>query len=350
MTENALVDETAFTEQSLYLMLMYAWRLWPGGHAVSAGNYQTNSPTDLIAKLLSDSVQKAYSSGLQRDYVSVTEETLLPSGRILISETLKNRSQRRAELFVERDTFSVNCVANKILREAVKNLLSLPLKNETRLGLNNSLNKLSKVADEEIDQRVIRAEIFKSRRRDYRIGLSIALTLKQSKALAPLEQSDLTGSKPVFSDESLFRSLFEEFLREFYRHHLNDRFVGGRRYRWNEEDSEFFPVMRTDINIESENSVLVIDAKCTPKVVTQRKGFSKQTLNSDHLYQIFTYMSHCQAENPNKCVKGLLIYPLYSSSIDETGKTPAGSLRAKTINFKRNWEEICDELLELAFE
>ena len=344
------IEETAFNEQSLYFMLMYAWRMWPGGAIAPAVTSNLKTPSDLLAKLLTDALKRACSAGLQRDYISIQEETVLPTGRILLQKTLKNRSQRRLALFVERDTFSVNCLANRAIREAIKVLLSFPHQAENRVALEDSLSRLSGVDDAVIDQRDIQAELFKARRRDYRISLSIALTLKRSEVLAPSNAGELAAIKPLISDETMLRSLFETFLREFYRHHLSDRYVGGRRYSWGNQGADIFPVMQTDTNIESDKSVLVIDAKCTPKVVSKRKDFTKLTLNSSHLYQMFSYMSHCGASNPNKSVRGMLIYPKYAFSVDETSETPAGPLRVKTIDFHRGWDEISDDLLQIVFD
>ena len=94
----------------------------------------------------------------------------------------------------------------------------------------------------------------------------------------------------------------------------------------------------------------MIDAKCTPKVASKRGGFSKSTLNSGHLYQKCSYMSHAKAKSSSKSVSGILIYPQYSLSLDEVTKTPVGPLRVKTINFHRTWEDISDELLQIALD
>lgn len=343
------IEETAFNQQSLYFMLIYAWRLWAGGNVAPAGATDLKSPSDLLAKLLIDAVTGALSSGLHRDYISVQEETLLPSGRILLQETINNRSRRRAKLFVQRDTFSSNCLPNIILKEAIKAMLFLPLKNENKETLLDLLGRLSKVDDRIVGQREIKAELYKSRRRDYRVALSIALTIKKSAVVAPSYSSEISVLAPEISDETMLRTLFETFLREFYRYHLSDRFVGGRRYSWSDQSTDIFPIMQTDTNIESEDRILVIDAKCTPKVVSKRGDFSKSTLNSGHLYQMLSYMSHAKAKNSSKSVSGVLIYPRYSLSVDEVTNTPVGPLRVKTIDFHRGWDDISDELLQIAF-
>jgi len=347
MIESPKTSGTAFTQESLYFMLMYAWRMWPGGHISPATKSTIDAPSDLMAKLLSHSINKAYASGLQRSYITIQEETLLPSGRILMQETIRNRSQRRQLLHVERDTFSVNCVPNKILRHAARGLLTLTLDQETRVELSEAIKKLAGVSDIDISEREILAEMDRTRRLEYRIGLSIALTMKQASVLGSNGTNRLTGQAPHIGDEMWFRSLFESFLREFYRHNLRSPSVRGRRYLWSPNDADLFPIMQTDINIETEHSILVIDAKCTPRVASKRQDFNKQTLNSGHLYQVFSYMSHCREINPGKKISGALIYPLYDTPIDSVTQTPSGLLRVKTIDFKRDWTDISDELLDI---
>ena len=118
---------------------------------------------------------------------------------------------------------------------------------------------------------------------------------------------------------------------------------------WGESNEAVFPVMRTDINIETKDSILVIDAKCTPKVAAERQDYGKLTLSSGHLYQLFTYMHHCGEANPEKKVRGALVYPLYKIDVDSIVETSAGSLRVKTVDFKQEWEKVRQDLLELAF-
>lgn len=348
MIESLKTTGTAFTQESLYFMLMYAWRMWPGGHVTPATKATIDAPSDLMAKLLSNAINKAHASGLQRSYITIHEETLLPSGRILMQETIRNRSQRRQLIHVERDSFSANCMPNKILRDAAQGLLTLKLNRETKIELTDALKKLTGVSDTDISEREILTEMDRTRRLEYRIGLSIALTMKQASILGATGTKPLAGQAPHIGDERWFRSLFESFLREFYRHNLRSSFVGGRRYLWSLSDTDLFPIMQTDINIETEHSILVIDAKCTAKVVSKRQDFNKETLNSDHLYQVFSYMSHCSEINPDKKISGALIYPLYETPIDAVTQTPSGPLRVKTIDFKREWTDISEELLDVA--
>lgn len=348
MTEIRKSSGSAFTQESLYFMLMYAWRMWPGGHVTPAEKIISDMPSDLISVLLSNSINKAHASGFQRSYISIQEDTLLPNGRILMRETIRNRSQCRQSLHVERDTFSLDCMPNQILRDAVKSLLDIRINREAKAMLTDALEKLSGVSDIDIGEREILTELSRTRRLEYRLGISIALTIKQAGILGLNNTDRLTGQLPLIDDESWFRSVFESFLREFYRHNLCGPSVKGRRYHWSINKNELFPVMQTDINIETENSILVIDAKCTPKVVTKRQDFNKQTLNSGHLYQIFSYMSHCSEANLEKKISGALIYPLYDTPIDSVTQTCHGSLRVKTVDFKREWGDISDDLLDLA--
>jgi 5-methylcytosine-specific restriction enzyme subunit McrC len=348
MTASSVKSFSAFSSESMFFMLMYAWRLWPGGHTSRGKSSDTSTPPELLAKLLSDAIARAIKAGLQRSYISIKEETNLPSGRILIQETIRNRSKRRQTIHVERDTFSEDCTPNQILKEAGKSLLTLCADKNVKQELGKSLNKFSNISDTDWNERVILTELNQARRAEYRLGLSVALTLKQSKILSPAKPADIAIIYPDLSDEQFFRVLFESFLREFYRYNLSDSFVGGRRYFWSDDQSGKFPIMQTDINIESDTSILVIDAKCTPKVSSTRGTFEKNTLNSGHLYQLFSYMSHCKVLNPTKRIEGVLIYPLYDNYVNSSAITPSGSLRVITVDFKQEWNEISRDLLAIA--
>lgn len=51
---------------------------------------------------------------------------------------------------------------------------------------------------------------------------------------------------------------------------------------------DMLPIMQSDIMLEKDDKVLIIDAKYYAHSTQQQ--FDKHTLNSNNLYQIFTYV------------------------------------------------------------
>lgn len=330
------------------MMLMYAWRLWPSVGLARGSSRRVGAPLDLLANLLAEAIIKAEKSGLQRQYLPVTELTHTPRGQIQFQQTVRLRAQRDTSLAVATDEFSTNCLANRALAAAARGLLTVELSKDVRDALSVAQTKLSLVPDENAAARDILNELREARRLEYRVGLSIAYMLIQGQVFSSADSGAISFRKPVADDEHLFRNIYESFLREFFRFHRRDAFVGGRHYQWSTEPKSFVPLMKTDINIETDSSVLVIDAKCTPHSVLRRGDFSTDSLNSSHLYQLFSYMVHAGSVNPGKSILGALIYPEYEREVNESIETEFGAIRVKTVNFRQDWTAVSRELLELA--
>ena len=347
MTKN-VQSASAFSSDSLQMMLMYAWRLWPSAGLPRGSSKRVGAPLDLLANLLAEAIIKAEKSGLQRKYLPETEITHAPRGRIQFQQTVLLRAQRDTRLAVETDEFSTDCLANQALAAAARGLLACDLSKDVREILSVAEAKLSFIPETKVTSRNILNELREARRLEYRMGLSIAHMLIHGQVFSPAETGIVSFREPVTDDEHLFRNVYESFLREFFRFHRRDAFVGGRHYQWSSEPRSLVPLMRTDINIEAESSVLVIDAKCTPRSILRRGDFATQSLNSGHLYQLFTYMFHAKNLNPDKSIRGALVYPQYEHEVDEVIGTEVGSIRVKTVNFRQDWGVVSQELLELA--
>lgn len=341
--------KTAFSLESLQYMMMYAWSLWPSGSRIFVGGArEVDAPLDRLALILGDSILKAEKSGLYREYVAVKEDTLVPRGRFLISKTIQLRAKHQQTISVETDEFSVDCLVNRAVKEALLTLLTAGLSAEAKEALSLAKTALSNVSDVSLTSRELNTALSTVRRGEYRLALSIAVLLKESRLFSNHKNQQYYFETTEIDDDALFRRLYEKFLREFYRFNLKGVSVGGRQYRWSANDAEYIPIMQTDINIENKSEVIVIDAKCTPKVITKRTGYGERfTLNSNHLYQMFSYMAHASYANPGKQTTGVLLYPEYENEIDEVMQTSGGSLRVKTINFLDDWETVSAQLLDL---
>ena len=341
--------QSAFNLESIYNMFLYAWKLWPSSADGYSSSRELNDPLDLVGRLLSQSVIKASKAGFHRDYISINELTQVPRGRILFNESLKLRAMNDTRVYVETDEFTVDCIHNQILAWAVVAMLKVPkLDHSVRADLLIARDLLHVVTESQPTLRQMNAALSVARRREYKFGISMAILLLQSEIFSSGGSDKYSVSIPEADDEHLFRRLYEEFLREFFRYHCPDKKVTSRIYKWSDNSLNRFPRMITDINIEDEGHIAVLDAKCTPRVLLHRDEFSSSTLNSGHLYQIFSYMAHAATQNPQKKISGLLVYPQYEYAVDENIMTIHGNLRVKTIDFKTEWQAIFFELKELA--
>lgn len=337
-----MLTPSAFSNESLQYMMMYAWELWPQSKAIESGESKSASaPLDRLGLVLADCIRKAEKSGLHRDYFSLNETTYLPRGKLELSQTIRLRANQNRRVSVYCDEYLTDCIENVALAQAVDQILKVPLDKTTQTRLLLARSRLDHIpVRSKLTEREISGAAASARRHEYKLGLSIALMLKKSN-LFNEKAGALLHSKAEISDDALFRRLYEKFLRQYYKFKFPQKSVTGRVYRWSEQGIKHLPTMQTDINVEGEHDLIVIDAKCTPRILLGRSDFDGNSVfNSNHLYQIHTYMSHAQARTPEKVIAGALIYPQYDQAIDASIPTLAGQLRIKTIDFKKNWEDI----------
>ncbi len=96
----------------------------------------------------------------------------------------------------------------------------------------------------------------------------------------------------TFSDEHLNR-LFERFVLEYYRTHHKELSANPDRIYWDINDNEscmveYLPIMKSDIVLHKGERTLIIDTKYYGKAMQYH--FSKPSIHSNNLYQIFTYV------------------------------------------------------------
>lgn len=113
-----------------------------------------------------------------------------------------------------------------------------------------------------------------------------------------------------FLDEQRMCRLYEKFILEYYKKHYPKLTVSASQIPWSLDDGigDMLPVMQSDIHLQKENTVLIIDAKYYTN--TTQVQFDKHTLHSNNLYQIFTYVKNREyqfGDEDNK-VSGMLLY------------------------------------------
>lgn len=102
--------------------------------------------------------------------------------------------------------------------------------------------------------------------------------------------TDGTTKLMDFLDEQRTCRLYEKFILKYYKKHYPELAVSASQIPWSLDDGigDMFPVMQSDIHLQKENTVLIIDAKYYANTIQVQ--FDKHTLHSNNLYQIFTYV------------------------------------------------------------
>ena len=145
--------------------------------------------------------------------------------------------------------------------------------------------------------------------------------------------------------------VFEEFIYNFYKLEQKKYSVKSEWIDWdmeplNEISAKYLPKMKTDISLESEGKKIIIDAKYYKD--TLGEGLYKETIQSDHLYQLVEYIRNIENKGGlNKDCEGILIYPVVDKRFDLGYNLKSHQIKIKTIDLNQNWQNIHTGMLDL---
>lgn len=95
-----------------------------------------------------------------------------------------------------------------------------------------------------------------------------------------------------------------------------------------------FTIMQSDIMLEKDSKVLIIDAKYYTR--TTQSLYDSHSLISANLYKIFTYVKNKAEENKDEgcVVSGMLLYDATEEAIqpDETYQMSGNQISVKTLD------------------
>ena len=296
---------------------------------------------NLFSLLLCLILKKQVKKGLHREYVSITDEIGTIKGRININQTINNNSLVKKRITCDFDEYNENCLLNKVIKTTLFYLIkSNKIGSETKDALKKLLNYFSKV--DLIEIKSIKWDQIKFNRNNmsYKYVVDLCKLI-----LNGLIVSDKSGKNKFkeFLDDTRISAIYENFIKAYYRKHypeLND--CSKKLYLTNKPLTSFIPMMKTDITLEYQDRMLIIDAKFYNKILRENYVNPRcKTVSSNNLYQILTYVDN-QDPMKNGNVYGML---LYAQTIDEPSISLSDVLNqhkimVKTLNMNENWSDI----------
>ncbi len=161
--------------------------------------------------------------------------------------------------------------------------------------------------------------------------------------------SEQEGSKKLskFVDDKQMHSLYERFIRHYYRKHYPAYSVSAAQIAWNVDDGiiDFLPEMDSDVTIQHGSKALIIDAKYYNKTMHINNRFGNKTLHSGNLYQIFTYVKNKDTTNSGN-VSGVLLYAKTDEEItpDCEYLMSGNRIGVKTLDLGADFANIMEQL------
>jgi 5-methylcytosine-specific restriction enzyme subunit McrC len=185
--------------------------------------------------------------------------------------------------------------------------------------------------------------------RDYAVPIAICALVRRLEM--PTEEAGDHALTALLRDEITFHSLFERFVRNFYRLTLQNHKVSRQILDWHDElGCSLVPSMQTDITIVERLPPyrrLIIDTKysATTLAATPHGGAK---FKSENLYQLYAYLRTQEQESEaHRYAKGMLLYPTVNQDMSEVMSVQGHRMYIATVDLSKEWETIETRLLAL---
>lgn len=330
--------------QNIYYMLSYAFQVLNEQGYKNIATEQFNNVAELCAAILSKGVLVQLKRGLGREYIEQTESTSSPHGRIEISESVKTRSMLRKQLICSYDDFSVNSYLNRIIKTTMEILLHADISKARKKELRRLLVYFGDV--NLLDVHTINWRVqYNRNNQTYRMLISVCYLV-----IKGLLQTNSDGTTRLmdFLDEQRMCRLYEKFILEYYRREFPQISASPSQIPWAVDDGmrAMLPVMQSDIMLEYENKVLIIDAKYYSH--TTQAQYDTHTLHSNNMYQIYTYVKNKDADFEDRphTVSGMLLYAKTNETIqpDNAYLMSGNKVSVKTLDLNCEFAQIAAQL------
>ena len=303
--------KTSIRIKNIYYMLAYAFDILRESSFQGLAEEEFPSAMELCAAILERGTAVLIKRGLGRDYIPRQDAVSALKGRIVIGDSIKTQTQLRGQMVCVYDEFSENYILNQILKTTMSWVVRKDITAVRKISLRKLLVFFEGV--DEIDLYSVNwNQQFNRNNQVYRLLIYICHLLFKSRIQSP----DGKAVEMLGFTEDRLHNLYEKFILNYYKREFSG--VTGftsraLRINWQVDDGydELLPSMRTDITLDYEDRILIIDAKHYERTM-QVSQFGKHTLHSSNLYQIFTYVKNKEEElrrqGIEKQVMGMLLY------------------------------------------
>ncbi len=334
---------------NIYHMLAYAFQNLNQENYDDVAVESFDEMYDMFAAILAKGIGLQLKRGLYREYISFQEELPFMRGKIDMYGTVRNKLLRKRLLTCNFDELSEDNLLNRILKTTVMLLLkNAKVKAQYKDDLKKEMLYFSDVGllnPSDIHWSSIR---FQRNNQTYRMLISICQLIIEG-MLITTDKGDYRLAS--FIDEQRMCRLYEKFILEYYIRHFPELKVSASQIPWSVDDGikTMLPIMQSDIFIQKDSTVLIIDAKYYSH--TTQKQYDKHTVYSDNMYQIFTYVKNCDYEFGNRehKVSGMLLYARTDEEIqpDCVYHMHGNQISVKTLDLNMPFKDIEKQLVSI---
>ena len=338
--------------KNIYYMLSYAFQTLNRSEYEDLALEEFEDMHNLLAAILAKGIGFQLKQGLYKEYINRQEDLSVMRGKINMEGTIRNRMAKKPILTCEFDELSENNLLNQILKTTVMLLLRHgDVKAEYKDDLKKKILFFSNVDTVEPTSIKWSSIRFQRNNQSYRMLLSICQLIIEGMLLTT---DDGDYRMATFIDEQRMCRLYEKFILEYYSKHFPRLLVNASQIPWSLDDGigTMLPIMQTDIHLQKDNTVLIIDAKYYSN--TTQTQFDKHTLHSNNMYQIFTYVKNrdYQFDDETHKVSGMLLYAKTDEEIQPNNvyQIHGNQITVRTLDLNLPFREIANQLNAIAYD
>lgn len=335
---------------NIYHMLSYAFQILTQDTYDEVAIESFDEMYDLLAAILAKGIGIQLKQGLYREYINRQEELSVLRGKINMSGTIKNQLVHKRVLTCDFDDLSENNLFNQIIKTTVILLLkNAKVKSKYKDDLKKKMLFFSNI--DFLEPTSIRWSSIRFQRNNqtYRMLISICQLI-----LEGMLMTTDTGEYRLasFVDEQRMCRLYEKFILEYYNRHYPELKVSASQIPWSVDDGvrTMLPMMQSDIHLQKDNTVLIIDAKYYSH--TTQVQYNKHTLHSNNMYQIFAYVKNRDYEfgEEEHTVSGMLLYAKTEEEVqpDHVYQMHGNQITVRTLDLNLPFVDIAGQLNQIA--
>ena len=336
---------------NLYYLLLYAWDRLEEGRTVNVGGLEHGSAADLLARILVSGTRRVLRRGLDRGYVSYSEETARPRGRIEFAPTARRLLVSQGRVVCAVDELTPDVLTNRIVRTTLGRLAQVEgLDSRLRHDLRGVHRQMAGVREVPLSRSTFSRVRLHAGNAFYRLLLDTCALAHAN--LLPREAGEGYRFRDFTRDERQMATLFEAFLLGFYRREVPGVRAEAETMSWEAEPLTVsghgrLPSMRTDVTLRGDGWTCVVDAKYYRAALS--RWHADGTFSPDNLYQLLSYLHTLESRGgADSEADGALIYPVVDGAFDHTYRIRGHRVRLLTLDLRRPWPDIHTDLLALS--
>lgn len=302
-----MIKDNNILIKNIYYMLSYAFNVLKNTTYDRIASEDFDNIEDLFAAILSLGISSQIKRGLHKEYKVKDEVFPYMKGKINISNTIKEQLKLKKLLACAYDNLSENNILNQILKTTAYYLIkNKNVSSEHKKGLKRVLLYLNDIDILEISDIKWKNIRYTKNSKTYEMLLNICYFVL-NRTIQTTEKGDY--KMMGFMDDNMPK-LYEKFILEYYKYHYPELHPKSSKIKWNLDDKDdnlikFLPEMKSDITLCNNDRYLIIDAKYYYHPMQSQ--FNKNTIHSENLYQIYTYVKNMDKDGSGK-VSGMLLY------------------------------------------